>query len=177
MVKNKVSCGFFGLLDADGADGSPFLAGNGRSVLNRRFINLIIVVDDLPFGIADFLTANVAVFFQFRTAVRTLSRPSFATNGQPFQAVIPIVRQGEHIGQQSLGFQGQSLILQVVVAHNGVVDIFIDAGMLTWRLPFQPNAGRENAAFPAFGERCVQTKEACCELAQQRQHCIFLTDI
>ena len=41
-----------------------FLAGNGRIVLNRRFINLIIVVDDLPFGIADFLTADVAVFFQ-----------------------------------------------------------------------------------------------------------------
>ena len=31
------------------------------------------------------------------------------------------------IGQQSLGFQGQPLILQVVVAHNGIVDIFIDA--------------------------------------------------
>ena len=35
------------------------------------------------------------------------------------------VRQGEHIGQQSLGFQGQSLILQVVVAHNGVVEVFM----------------------------------------------------
>ena len=37
-----------------------------RQVLNRRFIDLIIVVDDLPFGIADFLTADVAVFFQFQ---------------------------------------------------------------------------------------------------------------
>ena len=34
-------------------------SGNGRSVLDRRFIDLIIVVDDLPFGIADFLTADI----------------------------------------------------------------------------------------------------------------------
>jgi len=70
---------------------------------------------------------DVAVFFQFQNSGAYTVQTIFATNGQPFQAVIPIVRQGEHIGQQSLGFQGQSLILQVVVAHNGVVDVFIDA--------------------------------------------------
>ena len=101
-----------------------FLAGNGRSVLDRRFVDLIIVVDDLPFGIADFLTADVAVFFQFQYSGAYTVQTIFATNCQPLQAVIPVVRQGEHIGQQSLGFQGQPLILQVVVAHNGVVDDF-----------------------------------------------------
>ena len=104
-----------------------FLAGNGRSVLDRRFINLIIVVDDLPFGIADFLTADIAAFFQFQNSGAYTVQTIFATNGQSLQAIIPIVRQGEHIGQQSLGLQGQPLILQVVVAHDGVVDIFIDA--------------------------------------------------
>jgi len=67
------------------------------------------------------------VFFQFQNSGAYTVQTILATNGQPFQAVIPIVRQGEHIGQQSLGFQGQPLILQVVVAHNGVVDVFIDA--------------------------------------------------
>ncbi|EFQ07740.1 hypothetical protein HMPREF9436_00734 [Faecalibacterium cf. prausnitzii KLE1255] len=36
---------------------------------------------------------------------------------------------------------------------------------------------RENAAFPGFRETLRSDREACCELAQQRQHCIFLTDI
>ena len=67
------------------------------------------------------------MFFQFQHSGAYTVQTIFATNCQPLQAVIPVVRQGEHIGQQSLGFQGQPLILQVVVAHNGVVDVFIDA--------------------------------------------------
>ena len=35
--------------------------------------------------------------------------------------VIPLVRQGEHHGQQPLGFQTQGCVLQVVVAHYGIV--------------------------------------------------------
>lgn len=67
------------------------------------------------------------MFFQFQNSGAYTVQTILATNGQPFQTVIPIVRQGEHIGQQSLGLQRKPLILQVVVAHNGVVDIFIDA--------------------------------------------------
>jgi hypothetical protein len=67
------------------------------------------------------------VLLQLQNSGADAVQTVLATDGQPFQAVIPIVRQGEHIGQQSLGFQGQPLILQVVVAHNGVVDVFIDA--------------------------------------------------
>lgn len=35
--------------------------------------------------------------------------------------VVPLVRQGEHHGQQPLGFQTQGRVLQVVVAHYGIV--------------------------------------------------------
>ncbi len=123
MVKNKASCGW--TFDADGADGSPFLAGNGRSVLNRRFINLIIVVDDLPFGIADFSTGERSRVLPVpeQRCVHCPDHP--LTNGQPFQAVIPIVRQ-ESIWDSSPQLSGTvSYPCRWWVAHNGVVDILL----------------------------------------------------
>lgn len=101
-----------------------------QSVLSaalRQFKDFIVVVNNAATGITDFAPTQIPAIFQFvnRTSHTVNAIP--APGCQPFQAVIPIVRQGEHIGQQSLGLQGQPLILQVVVAHNGVVDVFIDA--------------------------------------------------
>ena len=50
-------------------------------------------------------------------AVRTL----LADFGWASGDVVPILRQGQHHGKQSLGFQRQRLIAQVVVAHNGII--------------------------------------------------------
>jgi len=45
--------------------------------------------------------------------------------GQAFQRKIPILRQGQHLRQQPLGFQGQVLIPQVVVGHHRVATVFL----------------------------------------------------
>ena len=98
-----------------------------QSVLSVAVQDFIVVVNNAATGITDFAPTQIPAIFKFvnRTSHTVDAIP--APGCQPFQAVIPIVRQGEHIGQQSLGFQGQPLIPQVVVAHNGVVDVFIDA--------------------------------------------------
>ena len=38
-----------------------------------------------------------------------------------FEGIIPIVRQGKHLRQQALGFQRQSFIAKMMIAHNGIV--------------------------------------------------------
>ena len=45
--------------------------------------------------------------------------------GQAFQRKIPILRQGQHLRQQPLGFQGQVLVPQVVVGHHRVAPVFL----------------------------------------------------
>ena len=62
----------------------------------------------------DFLTADVAVFFQFQNSGAYTVQTILATNGQPFQAVIPIVRQERTYGTAVPWLSGQPLILQVV---------------------------------------------------------------
>ena len=45
--------------------------------------------------------------------------------GQAFQRKVPILRQGQHLRQQPLGFQGQILVPQVVVGHHRVAPVFL----------------------------------------------------
>lgn len=71
-----------------------------------------------------------------------------ATDGQPFQAVIPVVGQGEHIGQQALCLQGQLLVLKMVVAHDGVVNVFVDAECGHGGFPFSPVCGQKKTQRP-----------------------------
>lgn len=48
--------------------------------------------------------------------------PALAVDpGQPGQGVVPVLRETEHLGQQSLGFQGQGFVPQVMVAHDGII--------------------------------------------------------
>ena len=56
-------------------------------------------------------------------AVRAL----FADFGQASGGVVPVLRQGQHHGEQPFGFQGQPRIPQVVVGHHRVVAGFLNA--------------------------------------------------
>ena len=56
------------------------------------------------------------------------------------------------------------------------IDMFVHFGVDTFCFLAQEWA-KENTASPDFRETLRSDREACCELAQQRQHCIFLTDI
>lgn len=41
--------------------------------------------------------------------------------GQAVQGVIPAIRQGKHDGQQPLGFKRKTSVLEMVVAHDGII--------------------------------------------------------
>ena len=43
------------------------------------------------------------------------------------KGVVPFLRQGKHLGQQPLGFQGQVLIPQMIIAHDGEILCFFYA--------------------------------------------------
>ena len=88
------------------------------------------------------------MFFQFQNSGAYTVQTVLATNGQSLQAVIPIVRQGEHIGQQTLCLQGQLFVLKVVVTHDGVVDVFVDAECGHGGFPFSPVCGQKKTQRP-----------------------------
>ena len=58
-----------------------------------------------------------------RNAVRAL----LADFGQPPGGVVPVLRQGQHHGEQPFGFQRQPRVAQVVVGHHRVVAGFLNA--------------------------------------------------
>ena len=68
-------------------------------------------------------------------AVRAL----LADFGQASGGVVPVLRQGQHHGEQPFGFQRQSRIAQVVVGHHRVVTGFLNAkyrhGITSFRRP------------------------------------------
>ena len=88
------------------------------------------------------------MFFQFQNSGAYTVQTILATNGQSLQAIIPIVRQGEHIGQQALCLQGQLLVLKMVVAHDGIVDVFVDAECGHGGFPFSPVCGQKKTQRP-----------------------------
>lgn len=40
---------------------------------------------------------------------------------EPGQGIVPVLGQGQHLGEQPLGLQGQAHIPEMMVGHNGVV--------------------------------------------------------
>ena len=56
-------------------------------------------------------------------AVRSL----FADFRKAPGGVVPVLRQGQHHGEQPFGFQGQASVAQVVVGHHRVVADFLNA--------------------------------------------------
>ncbi|EFB75782.1 hypothetical protein SUBVAR_05557 [Subdoligranulum variabile DSM 15176] len=83
--------------------------------------DLVITVDDSSFGISNLYTDQIPVPHQFiQAATHTVDTVS-AETGQTAQAIIPVVRIGKHIGQQSFCFQRQTGLPRMDVAHNSKV--------------------------------------------------------
>ena len=45
---------------------------------------------------------------------------------KPLQRVIPIVRQRQHLREQTLGLEGQCMVAEMVVGHDRVTFVFLD---------------------------------------------------
>ena len=70
---------------------------------------------------------QIAVGFQLLNANPDAVHAVLTDTGQPSGGIVPILRQGEHERQQPLGLQGQCLVPQMVVGHNGVISGLFDA--------------------------------------------------
>ena len=92
-----------------------------------RLIDDILHIHDLalavPKPVADYVPGPFQLFQGGADAV-----PAFLADfGQASGGVVPVLRQGQHHGEQPFGFQRQSRIAQVVVGHHRVVTGFLNA--------------------------------------------------
>ena len=70
-----------------------------------------------------FMYLYAPVSLGWNRAIRTFLADFRQTSG----GVVPILRQGQHHGEQPFGFQRQPRVAQVVVGHHGVVAGFLNA--------------------------------------------------
>ena len=73
--------------------------------------------------IADYVPGSFQLLQGGTNAVRTL----LADFRKPPGGVVPVLRQGQHHGEQPFGFEGQPRVAQVVVGHHRVVAGFLNA--------------------------------------------------
>ena len=80
-----------------------------------------------PVGVTDSFTDNVPRILQLpdRSTNAVHSIPAYP--GKSFGGVVPILRQGQHEGQQPLRFQRQCRVPQMMVCHHRVVAGFLNA--------------------------------------------------
>ena len=94
----------------------------GRRVrVLRLFVDDVLRVGNASVGSAKLAAHDVPGLFQFPNGLADGVHALLADGGQPPRGVVPLVRQGEHHGQQALGFQRQIRVPQMVVAHHGVI--------------------------------------------------------
>ena len=86
----------------------------------------ILVAGKLALFVGGLAALDVTAFLQLLDggAYRVLALP--VDGGQAGEGVVPVLRQRQHLGQQSLGLQRQALIAQMIVAHHGIVPCLLD---------------------------------------------------
>ncbi len=92
-----------------------------------RLVDDILHIHDFAFAVpeavADYVPGSLQLLQGGAYAVRAL----FADFRKAPGGVVPILRQGQHHGEQPFGFQRQPRISQVVVGHHRVVAGFFNA--------------------------------------------------
>lgn len=76
----------------------------------------------VPEPITDYVSSSLQLLQGRSDAVRAL----LADFGQAPGGVVPVLRQGQHHGEQPFGFQRQPRVAQVVVRHHRVVAGFLN---------------------------------------------------
>ena len=81
----------------------------------------VLVAAEFPGLIGGLVAVDVPSFLQLHYGGTDGVLALQADPGEAGQGIIPIFRETEHHGQQALGFEGDGLIPQVVIAHDGVI--------------------------------------------------------
>ena len=92
----------------------------------RLFIDHIVRTTQTPLRIplagADDVTGNFQLPHRGADRVDLLA----VDLGQAAQGIIPVLRQRQHLGEQSLRLQRQAAVPQMVVAHDGIIAVAFD---------------------------------------------------
>ena len=92
-----------------------------------RLVDDILHIHDLSLTVPQAVTDYVPGPFQLFQGGADAVRSFLADFREPPGGVVPVLRQGQHHGEQPFGFQRQSRIAQVVVRHHRVVAGFLNA--------------------------------------------------
>lgn len=115
-----------------------------------RFVDDILHIHNLalaiPEPVADYVSGSFQLFQGGADAVRAL----LTDFGQAPGGVVPVLRQGQHHGEQPFGFQRQPRVAQVVVRHHRVV-----AGFLNTKYRYVITSFRRSAKVFVFGEKAT----------------------
>lgn len=92
-----------------------------------RLVDDILHIHDfalaVPEAVADYVPGSLQLLQGGANAVRAL----LADFRQAPGGVVPVLRQGQHHGEQPFGFEGQPRVAQMVVGHYRVVTGFLNA--------------------------------------------------
>ena len=93
----------------------------------RLFVNGVLDSGHFAFLVASLPPCDISGFFKLPNG-GTDSVDTFPVDvGQPCKGIVPILRQGQHEGQQPLRFQRQRRVPQMMVCHHRVVTGFLNA--------------------------------------------------
>ena len=84
-------------------------------------IDYILGIHDFPALATKLMALHVACLFQFLNRGVDRVHTFLADGGEAAFGVVPLIREGEHHGQQPLRFQRKLRILQVMIAHHRVI--------------------------------------------------------
>ena len=84
-------------------------------------VDYILGIHDFPALATKLMALHVARLFQLLDCRVNGVYTLFADGGEAALGVVPLIREGEHHGQQPLRFQRELRILQVMIAHHRVI--------------------------------------------------------
>lgn len=85
------------------------------------YIDIVIAATQTAALITDAGTHHIPGILQLPNRCADSVHALLIDGGKPFEGIIPVVRQGKHLRQQTLGFQGQIFVAKMMIAHNGIV--------------------------------------------------------
>ena len=91
-----------------------------------RLVDDILHIHDLALAVSETVADYVPSPLQLLQGGAYAVRALLADFGQASGGVVPVLRQGQHHGEQPFGFQRQPCVAQVVVGHHRIVAGFLN---------------------------------------------------
>ena len=93
----------------------------------RALIDDILRIRDASALVAQAMADEIPGAFQLAQGCADAVHAFLADGSQSARRVVPILRQGQNNGQQTLGLEGYSPVLEMNIAHDRVIPILLYA--------------------------------------------------